>query len=250
MQDAGKQTQPGKLGEVSQGPPDSQTPSGQDWWDDPSLPWKHKPTAADLACFSWLGVVAIYSLVMLPLRPVLLETAPNLLASIGSWTGLVLVGARAAVGDPWWPLVWLVATFGLIKFDWIYWWAGRLWGRDLIEVWSGRSERARKANERAERFARKYETWAIVATFLPIPLPRAVIFAVLGEAGTSLRKFLTVAISSSFVSAGGYLAVGYWIGEPAVVVMETYGRYLWYLSLAILVAMVASYWWRQRSLSR
>ncbi len=227
--------------------PGTEAPADPDWWDDPSLPWRHKPTRADIACFSWISVVAIYSLVMMPLRPLLLASAPHVLASLGSWTGSILIGARAAVGDPWWPLVWVLGTFGLIKFDWVYWWAGRLWGRNLIEVWSGRSERARRTNERAERFARKYETWAIAITFLPIPLPRAVIFAVLGEAGTSLKKFLTVALASSFVSTGAYLAVGYWIGEPAVAVMEAYGRYLWYLSLAILVAMLGNYWWKQRS---
>lgn len=227
--------------------PGTEAPADRDWWDDPSLPWRHRPTRADIACFSWISVVAIYSLVMMPLRPLLLASAPHVLASLGSWTGSIMVGARAAVGDPWWPLVWFLGTFGLIKFDWVYWWAGRLWGRNLIEVWSGRSERARRVNERAERFARKYETWAIAVTFLPVPLPRAVIFAVLGEAGTSLKKFLTVALASSFVSTGAYLAVGYWIGEPAVAVMEAYGRYLWYLSLAILVAMLGNYWWKQRS---
>jgi len=42
------------------------------------------------------------------------------------------------------------------------------------------------------------------------------------------------------------MAVGYWIGEPAVQVVDTYGRYLWYLSIAILVGMFAVFWYRQR----
>ncbi len=232
------ETQPGGTG--------TEPPAERDWWEDPSLPWKQKPSRADIACFAWLGAVAVYGLVMAVARPTLLATAPHVLASLGSWSGSVMVGALAAVGDPWWPLVWLLGTLGLIKFDWIYWWAGKLWGRSLIEVWSGRSERARRANARAERFARKYETLAIALTFLPIPLPRAVIFVVLGEAGTSLRKFLTVAIASSFVSTGGYLAVGYWIGAPAVAAMDAYGRYLLWVSVAILVAIIANYWWKQR----
>lgn len=227
-------------------PQEAGAPAEQEWWEDPSLPWKHKPTRADLACMAWLTAAGVYGLVMLALRPALLASAPHLLASLGSWTGTVLVGAMAAVGDPWWPVVWVLGTFGLIKFDWVYWWAGKLWGRNLIEVWSGRSERARRANQRAERFARKYETWAIVISMLPIPLPRAVVLAVLGEAGTSLRKFLTVSIISSFVMMGCYLAIGYWIGEPAVAAVETYGRYLWYLSLALIVGIVANAWWKGR----
>lgn len=221
-------------------------PEEAQWWEDPSLPWKHKPTRADVICFSWVSVVAIYSVVISILRPGLLASAPHVLASLGSWSGNVLIGANASQGDPWWPLVWVLATLGFVKFDWVYWWAGRLWGRELIEVWSGRSERARRWNARAERFARKYETLAIVVNFLPIPLPRAVILAVLGEAGTSLKKLLTVSIISSFVTTGCYLAIGYWIGEPAVEAMNLYGKYLWYVSLAILVIVVGNAWWKQR----
>jgi membrane protein DedA with SNARE-associated domain len=239
----------GRLLRVSDAQPDgpaTESTTAPEWWEDPSLPWKHKPTPSDIACFSWLGVVAVYSIVINVLRPTLAGLAPHVLASMGSWTGLVLVGARAATGDPWWPLVWILGTLGLIKFDWIYWWAGRLWGRNLIDAWSGRSPRVRRANERAERFARKYDVLAIAVGFLPIPLPRGVILVVLGEAGTSLRKFLTVSVICSFITNGAYLALGYWIGEPAVKVMEVYGQYLVWVSVAILVVMVVSIWWKQR----
>jgi membrane protein DedA with SNARE-associated domain len=228
-------------------PPREPADTEPQWWDDPSLPWRHKPTRADLACLGWLTAAGIYGLVMLALRPGLLASAPHVLASLGSWTGTVLIGARAAIGDGWWPLIWVLGTLGLVKFDWIYWWAGKLWGRNLIEVWSGRSERARRANARAERFARKYATWAIVICSLPIPLPRAVVLAVLGEAGTSLRKLLAVSITASFITMGGYLALGYWIGEPAVAAVEAYGRYLWYVTLAIVVGIIANSWWKGRS---
>lgn len=227
--------------------PATEPTAGPEWWEDPSMPWKHKPTRSDIACFTWLGVVAVYSIVISVLRPTLAGLAPHVLASMGSWTGLVLVGARAAVGDPWWPLVWVLGTLGLIKFDWIYWWAGRLWGRNLIDAWSGRSPRVRRANARAERLARKYAVLAIAIGFLPLPIPRGVILVVLGEAGTSLRKFLTVSVICSFITNGAYLALGYWIGEPAVKAMEVYGQYLVWVSVAILVVMVVSIWWKQRT---
>jgi len=224
-------------------PPDGPEPEApKEWWDDPSLPWRHKPTPADVACFTWLGIAAAYGLVMSFLRPTLLAFGPHVLASLGSWSGMVLIGARAAIGDPWWPLVWFLGTFGLIKFDCIYWWAGRLWGRELIEVWSGRSERARRINERVERFARKYELAALVLSMVPGVPGRAVVLAVLGEAGTSLRRFLSVSIATSVVVNGLCLAAGYWIGEPAVAVMDTYGKYLTWVSLAILVVLIAQGW--------
>ncbi len=220
-----------------------------EWWQDESLPWKRKPTRSDIMCFGWLSFAAVYGVVISILRPGLLASAPLVLASQGSWSGVVITGAMAHEGNPWWPLVWILATFGFLKFDWIYWWAGRLWGHDLIEVWSGRSERARRMNARAERFARRFETLALIVNFLPIPLPRAVILVVLGEAGTSLKKFLTVSIITSAVTTGCYLAVGYWIGTPAVAVLDAYGRYLWYVSLAILVVVLVNVWRQQRGKS-
>jgi membrane protein DedA with SNARE-associated domain len=209
-----------------------------EWWDDPSLPWKHKPARADIACLSWLGAISVYSIVMSVARPTLLVLAPHVLASLGSWSGLVLVGAKAALGDPWWPLVWLLGGLGLAKFDWVYWWAGRLWGRSLIDAWSARSDRSRRTNAWVERVARKYATLAILLTRLPIPLPFPVVFVVLGEAGVSLRRLLVVDIIGSLVAAAAFLAAGFWIGEPAVALMDAYGRYLLWVSLAILVVVV------------
>ena len=223
----------------------SDTPAPE-WWDDPSLPWRHRPTRADLACYAWIGVVAVYSIAMFPLRPALLALAPQAFGAMGHYTGMIMTGSLAAVGDHWWPLVWAVGCLGMVKFTWIYWWAGRLWGRNLIEVWSGKSERARRRNERAERFARKYETLALIVALLPIPLPSGVILVVLGAAGTSLRKFLTTLVCASAVLTGGYIALGYWIGEPAVRLVEQYSRWLLWASVAILVGMVVAWWWKGR----
>ncbi|MGC3953366.1 MAG: DedA family protein [Propionicimonas sp.] len=218
-----------------------------EWWDDPSLPWRRKPTRSDYLCLGWLTAAGIYGVVISILRPGLLASAPHVLASLGSWTGSILIGARAAVGDGWWPLIWLLGTLGLVKFNWLYWWAGKLWGRGLIEMWSGRSERARRLNERAERFARRYAIWAVVVAMLPLPLALLpVVLAVLGEAGISLRKVMAASIASSFVMMGVYLGIGYWIGEPAVDLVATYGRYLWYVTLALLVVIIGNAWWKSR----
>ena len=48
--------------------PDQAKPEEQpkEWWDDPKLPWRHKPTKTDLACWAWIAVVGVYGLVMVP----------------------------------------------------------------------------------------------------------------------------------------------------------------------------------------
>ncbi|TBT88447.1 DedA family protein [Propioniciclava sinopodophylli] len=218
-----------------------------EWWDNPALPWRHKPERADILCMSAMSIVAIYSLVMLPLRPVILGLAPHVLGSLGYRTGLVLVGALAAVGDRWWPLVLVLGSLMAIKFDWVYWWAGRLWGRNIMNVWAAnKSPRTQRRWEKMWDGARRFETLAIFVTFLPVPLPAGVIYAALGAAGTKLWKFLTVGFLSALVTTAGYMALGYWIGELAVQAVDTYGRYLWYVSIAILVGMLAVFWYRQK----
>lgn len=219
----------------------------REWWDDPGLPWHHKPEKADIACLSALGFVGVYGMVMLPLRPALLGLAPHVLGSLGYRTGIVLTGALAATGDAWWPLVLVVGSLMAIKFDWIYWWAGRLWGRNIVDVWAkDKSARSKRNFGRAWNLAHRYETLAIFLTYLPIPLPQGVIYVALGAAGTKLTKFLIVDMLAALVSTAIYLYLGFAIGEPAVQLVETYSQWLWKFSIALIIGMIAWAWWKSR----
>ena len=219
--------------------PESDAAAERPWWDDPSLPWAHEPTRRDLTCWTGIGLVGIYSLLMLPLRPVLLGYSPYVLAAVsGSRTAVVMIGALAATGDHWWWLGWLMATVSVVKFDWVYFWAGKLWGRGLLEVMTGTSERARRRNERAERFALRWSVPAVLATYLPIPLPGAVIYATVGAAGMSWRRFLVVDVIGAGVLQALYLYLGYRIGEPAVRFVQEYAKYSIWLSLVLLAVVI------------
>lgn len=221
------------------------------WWDDPALPWAGPPTRADLWCWGGIAAIGIYALVLLPLRPVLLGHTPFVLAAVsGSRTAVVMIGALAATGNPWWWLGWLVATISLVKFDWVYFWAGRLWGRGLVEVMTGDSPRARRRNERVERWALRWSVPMVIVSFLPIPLPRPIVYATAGMAGMTWRSFLAVELASAAVVQALYMWLGYSIGEPAVRLVEEYARYMVWLSLAILVAMVVGMVWKARAKKR
>jgi membrane protein DedA with SNARE-associated domain len=138
-----------------------------------------------------------------------------------------------------WPLGLLLGTFGSVKFDPLYWWAGRLWGRGLLEMVSGRSPRAARNAARAERLAQRYGVLAIVITYL-IPLPSAVVYATVGAAGMRLRRFLLTDVLTAAVTRGLLIWLGYSIGAPAVRVLELIARYSWYLSLVLLAGVVLS----------
>ncbi|MDO5711651.1 MAG: hypothetical protein Q4P32_07950 [Micrococcales bacterium] len=208
----------------------------------PQRPWPagHTFERADKICATLIGLMSVYGLAMIPLRPVVLGLAPLVLVTLtGSMTGMVLCGAFAATGATWWPFALVLGTFGAMKFDPVFWWAGKLWGDQFIASMVGPTPRARKRAQRAEKLAKRYEVLAILITYIPfLPIPGAIIYAVLGAAGTSLRRFLTITVLGAFVSRVAFFALGYWIGEPAVAALEEFGKYMWYVSIALVIGVV------------
>ena len=110
-------TQPGSAVDETAEPGTGAAPEPPQWWEDPRMPWKGKPTRADIWCWVGFSLTGVYSLVLLPLRPVLLGANPYLLAALGgSRTSAVTIGALAATGYGWWPLGLLLGTFGSVKY--------------------------------------------------------------------------------------------------------------------------------------
>lgn len=252
---------PGDQESMADQPPEAEL----EWWQDPRMPWKGKPGKQDIACWIMFSLTGVYALVMMPLRPVIFAASPYVLAGItGSRTAVVTIGALSAVQDTNWPLGLVLATIAIMKFDWLYFWAGRLWGRGLLEVFANphteetgnalfdrqaraKARRAARRVERGEKLAQKFGPLAIFATYL-IPLPSAVIFAALGATGMRWRTFLIVNGASSFLTRAGFMYLGHQLGEPAVKVVRIIADYSWYFSLAILGGMVLA--WVVRSTLR
>ncbi|MDR1355863.1 MAG: VTT domain-containing protein [Propionibacteriaceae bacterium] len=217
----------------------------REWWDDPGMPWKHQPGKSDIACMVWIGVVAVFGLVMLPLRGWLLgRSVPVMLAVMGSRTSAAGLGSLVRVGDfsaTLWILPMLAGVVMANKFDWVYWWAGRLWGRGMIEVWAGRSARAARNYARAERWARKWGAVGIFIAYVPVPLPlMSVVFVLAGASGMKVKRFLLLDCLSCFVWLLLHFVLGYAIGEPAVFVLQQYAKYANYVAIALIVFVLGS----------
>lgn len=215
----------------------------REWWDDPSLPWRHKPTRKDWACMGWIAFLGIFSLCMLPLRAWLLgspDRLPWLVALMGSRSGTAALGSVVSTGgsQPWvWPI--LLGTLMSIKLDWVYWWAGKLWGHGMIEVWAGQSERSRKNYERAERWAQKLGWLGMFVAYVPIPLPiMAVVFVLAGASGMSWKKFVVLDFISALLWLLLYFGFGLVVGEPAVAVLEWYAKVANYVAIGLIVVII------------
>ncbi len=201
-------------------------------------------------CSLAISVTIAYGLIFLPLRPLLLALSPEALAAItGSRLALIALGVLARTGEAtlWWPVP--VAIVSIMKFHWVYWWAGRLWGRQVLERFGGTTKRARRRIARAEALVRRYQVLAIAATYVPVPVAREVVLAGIGSAGVRLRTFLLVDLAIATVSQLACVAVGLAIGERAVPLLRQYAVWAGLISLGVLAAMIVT-WWRGSAVAR
>ncbi|HEY1819911.1 MAG TPA: VTT domain-containing protein [Trebonia sp.] len=222
--------------------PEAEQGRAADPWSDPRLPWEGKPRRVDIACWAAIMLSGLYYLAILPWRVSLLGTHPLVSVLLnGSTEAIVSAAAFARVGHGSIPIVLLASVPGLMKFDIVYWWAGRLWGERIINLFAGRSERQRRRGlkfvARVNRWGRWF-TWPAVVISPFLPIPNAIIYAVAGWTGMSWVTFLILDAIGSLGWAGMLAGLGYALGQHAVSVAETVSKYGLWVSIAIVVVVV------------
>jgi membrane-associated protein len=219
-------------------------------WDDPRIPWSGKPRRADILCWAGITLSGIFYWAVLPFRASLVGTHPVLLELLNGSTEAIVAGAAfARVGHGSLAVVLLAGVFGLIKFDPLFWWAGRLWGERVIALLSGRRNRGAKYMHRVHRWGRKF-TWPAVVVAPFVPIPSAIIFVIAGWAGMSLLTFIILDIIGTLLWVGMLAGLGYELGHHAVVVAQTISHYGLWISIALIVVIVFFQVRSQRHLMR
>ena len=183
--------------------------------------------------YSTLTIIVVM-LLSLPVRPFLLATHPLALAAVtGSLSAIGAAAAFARVGG---TDVWLVVAagiFGMIKFDWLFWWAGRRWGAKGVRFFTPPG--------RAQRFVEKVQSWPtwgkallVVAAALP-GVPSLPLFLLAGLSGIRLVAFLVFDAIGAGLIAGLVTWLGYSLGQTAVDVVLKIDQYALWISLALIV---------------
>jgi membrane-associated protein len=212
----------------------------KDPWQDARLPWEGKPRRVDLACWGAITLSGLYYLALLPFRASLVGTHPIISVLLnGSTEALVSAAAFAKVGHGSIIVVLLASIPGLMKFDIIYWWAGRLWGERVIQIFSGRGKRSARFVARVNRSGR-WLTWPAVVLSPFLPIPNALIYAAAGWTGMSWLTFLILDAIGSLMWAGLLAGLGWALGQSAVNVAQEISKYGLWVSIAIVVLVVAS----------
>jgi membrane-associated protein len=206
--------------------------------DDPRLPWAGEPRRVDILLWAGITLSGIYYLVLLPFRASLVGTHPVLLELLNGSTEAIVSGAAfARVGHGSLTVVLLAAIPGLMKFDLLYWLAGRLWGERIILLLSGRRKHGPRFMARVQRWGRKF-TWPAMVVVPFLPVPNVIVYAVAGWAGMSWVTFLVLDAIGSLLWAGMLAGLGYTLGQHAVTVAQTISRYGLWVSIGIVVVIV------------
>src|SRR5215470_13605889 len=208
-----------------------------DRWADPRMPWAGKPRAADILC--WLGIVlsGLFYWALLPLRLSLVGTHPVVAELLNGGTeAIISAAAFARTGHGALAVVLLAAIPGLVKFDALYWWAGRLWGERFIMALPG-SRRAARHMARIQLAGRRF-TWPAMVISAFLPIPRAIIFVIAGWAGMRLVTFLVLDIIGALLWTGMLAGLGYSLGHHAVVAAQTVSHYSWWFTAGIVALTV------------
>ena len=218
-------------------------------------PWHGRPRARDLLCAVAIVVSGIYAIGTIPLTPALISSQPVLLELLtGSTSSIMAAGAFADVDSKLQlTLVVVAALPGIMRFDWVFWWAGRLWGHRIVERLGHRSPRMARLAGLAEARGRRWAGPLVaLATFLPSGASTAV-YAAAGWAGLPLLAFvlwdtLGSAAWVSLVALGGYL-----LGGTGVTLAGLVSRYALVTICVLVVLMIAPQaWhsWREWRVSR
>jgi membrane-associated protein len=205
-----------------------------------ATPWDGPMQRADKIIVGGIMVAGLYSLVLLPLFPLLGSSHPALLELVrGSTASIVNMGARAQVGQTSFLLAVVLGVPSIMMFDWLFWCAGRRWG-DRVFAWllgGAETERSRRRLARVHWLEQRFGPLAVVlADVLPLPAP--LIYAAVGDGGMRLWVFLVLDLLGTLLWTALFATLGYEIGRGAVDVTNAIAHYSLWITLALIAGIV------------
>ena len=212
----------------------------------PRLPWEGKAQPADKVIVTAIMVSGIYGLATMPLIPWMIQNHPVWLAAIrGGMTAIVNLGALARIDEVHLLVAIFVGLPATVMFDWAYWWAGRRWGEHALHMILGESRKTEARLEKVKRWTEKYGAVAVLTAYY-LPVPTVLIYAAAGWAGMRLSTFLVLDIIGALLWTTLLALLGYWIGQSAVDAVEAFADYTLYITIALVVLIVARQIWTTR----
>jgi membrane protein DedA with SNARE-associated domain len=195
----------------------------------------------DLLCVGPILLASLWALFGTPISPGLIDTHPVLLSALrGSLSAMIATGSFARVGTlPLWQAI-LAPLPILVWVDPFYYWAGRRYGRLLLDYYKRQSPRMDRRIERAELSFARFGLWAILVNpFLPFA---PFLFLAAGETRMNFWKFFGVDILANLIYIGLVVSLGWFIGQRGVDIAQTIGHYGIILTVVLVVGVIVVAW--------
>ncbi len=208
------------------------------------LPWDGKPRTSDKVLLAFLFIIPIFYLVMWPLRPMLIAQMPVVLSIVvGAKTVIAGAGAFAAVEGHSLLLVILAGWVGMMKFDWLWWLAGRRWGERIVSIFANTEKTYRRAEQ-----IRNLPRWLLIVLviFGRFPgVPGTIVWLIAGWSGMRFWVFFLCNGVGAAVLTAICAYIGFRIGQPAVDLLKLIDKYSIWVSLAIIIGIAVWSGWKE-----
>ncbi|HYA00530.1 MAG TPA: VTT domain-containing protein [Candidatus Binatia bacterium] len=158
----------------------------------------------------------------------------------GSTVSMILCGAAVRTGtlSPWVAL--LAPLPCTMLTDPCFFYAGRRYGRVLIDYLGQSDPRWKRRVTRGERIFSRFAGWAVFLAPV-IWLPNAVFYFLAGETRMRFSRFILLDLAGELCYIAEIEALGYFIGKPAQAFANSLSGYsLWIILGTIAVAVLLS----------
>lgn len=194
-----------------------------------AAPAKSRIGWKDVACVGPIILRSIYDYAGLPLNALLLGTHPVLLSALrGSTASMIAAGGFSRVGKVALPAALLAPVPISMMTDPLFFWAGKRYGRRMVNYLERNDPRWRKRIARGERWFRRFGIWTIVFAGI-LPVPSAFFYMAAGESGMRFLLFLGADLLGTLFFIGIYVGAGWLAGQHAVDVAQAITHYAWWI---------------------
>ena len=196
-------------------------------------------TRADVLCVGPIVVLMLYQFVMTFIAPSMLGSHPVLLTAIrGSSSAMLAAGAAARTGQaPLWGV--LIAPIVILMLaDPFLYWAGRRYGRRLVEYLAEQDPRWRKRMARSEKWFKKYGAWSIAFGYYIPFVPATLFYLAAGESRMRIRTFVIADLAGTLTWIGIHIGAGYAAGKKATDIAQTISRYGLWIAVVMFVGVI------------
>ena len=207
---------------------------------EPAAPERHREvTRTDVLCLGPIAVLMLWQFVMTFIAPSLLGPHPVLLTAIrGSSSAMLAAGAAARTGSASLWVVCVAPIVILLAADPFLYWAGRRYGRRVVEFLAAQDPRWKRRMARSERWFQRWGAWSIAFGYYIPFVPATLFYLAAGESRMRIRTFVVADLAGTLTWIGIHVGAGYAAGKRATDIAQTISRYGLWVAVGLIVAVV------------